>query len=501
MADKGVNWHDKKILVLGAGDTGLSVVRWGQRVGARMRIADSRNPEAIASSVDYLQRNFPAVECCFGPWGTSRFDEWASDAELIIASPGVAIAGPACDPAITRALAQGKKIIGDIELFALHQNSLIEKNGRKPKVIGITGSNGKSTVTAMAGAMCVAAGLKTVVAGNIGLPVLDALASAAVVGEPDVYVLELSSFQLETTYSLQLDAAAMLNLSQDHLDRYRLMDDYAHAKQRIFAHAAYQVLNREDAASMKMRLPDHAVATFGTDAAPTSADFGLSAQALMAGDATLLAIDAMPIAGLHNAANALAAFALCRAIGAIGAADAADEAGADMTKLIAGLKSFKGLPHRLEKVGVINGVTFYDDSKGTNVGSTVAALNGMTVPVILIAGGEGKAQDFSPLAEPIRKHAKVVVLIGKDARSIESAITSARVTSIHAASMADAVENAYLRASPGDAVLLSPACASFDMFKNYKHRGDAFAQCVHALKIKLASADHAPSAMEGGDAV
>ena len=193
-----MNWHDKKILVLGAGDTGLSVVRWGQRVGARLRLADSRdiNVAAIAPSVEYLQRNFPDVDCYFGPWSTARFDELARDAELIVASPGVAVAGPACDPAIARAVAQGKKIIGDVELFALHQNSLNDQNGKKPKVIGITGSNGKSTVTLMAGAMCAAAGLRTVVAGNIGLPVLDALASADTMGEPDVYVLELSSFQL-----------------------------------------------------------------------------------------------------------------------------------------------------------------------------------------------------------------------------------------------------------------------------------------------------------------
>ena len=480
-----MNWHDKKILVLGAGDTGLSVVRWGQRVGARLRLADSRdiNVAAIAPSVEYLQRNFPDVDCYFGPWSTARFDELARDAELIVASPGLAVAGPACDPAIARAVAQGKKIIGDVELFALHQNSLNDQNGKKPKVIGITGSNGKSTVTAMAGAMCAAAGLRTVVAGNIGLPVLDALASADTMGEPDVYVLELSSFQLETTSSLHLDAATMLNLSQDHLDRYRSMDDYAKAKQRIFAHAAHQVLNREDSVSMKMRMPNRAVSTFGTDAAPTADDYGFMDDALTVGGDILLPLDAMPIAGLHNATNALAAFALCRAMGA------------DTAKLVDGLKAFKGLPHRLEKVGVINGVTFYDDSKGTNVGSTVAALNGMTVPVILIAGGEGKVQDFSPLAEPIRKRAKAVVLIGKDARSIESAITSARVMSIHASSMADAVAAAYQQAAPGDAVLLSPACASFDMFKNYKHRGEVFAQCVHALNAKVTSG------MEGGNVV
>ena len=470
-----MNWHDKKILVLGAGDTGLSVVRWGQRVGARVRLADSRSAESVNTSSEYLQRNFPDVECHFGAWGAALVGEWLGDAEFIIASPGVAVAGPACDPAIARAVAEGKTILGDVELFALHQNSLnqqSEKNGKKSKVIGITGANGKSTVTAMAGAMCAAAGLRTVVAGNIGLPVLDALASTDAMGEPDVYVLELSSFQLETTANLYLHAAAMLNLSQDHLDRYRSMDDYARAKQRIFAHAVHQVLNREDTVSMTMLNPNASHVTFGTDAAPTANDFGIANDALTLGDQVLLTLDEMPVAGLHNAANALAAFALCRGIAA------------DLAKCADGLRHFKGLPHRLEKVAVINGVTFYDDSKGTNVGSTVAALSGMTVPVILIAGGEGKAQDFSPLAEPIRKRAKAVVLIGRDARSIESAITSARVTSIHATSMANAVESAYSCASSGDAVLLSPACASFDMFKNYRHRGEVFAQCVQELKVK-----------------
>ncbi len=472
-----MNWHGQKILVLGAGDTGLSVVRWGQRVGASLRLADSRAAESIEANVEYLRRNFPDIECHFGPWSAAAVGHWLSDAEFIVASPGVAIAGPACDPAIARAVAQGKKIIGDVELFALNyaipQSVVNAKTGKKPSVIGITGSNGKSTVTAMVGAMCAAAGLRTVVAGNIGLPVLDALADVEVAGEPDVYVLELSSFQLETTSNLQLDAATMLNLSQDHLDRYRSMDDYAAAKKRIFLHAKHQVLNREDAISMSMLDPAVGLTTFGSDAALTANDFGMAEHRLMHGNKNLMALDAMPIAGLHNAANALAAFALCNAIGT------------DLEKCTDGLAKFEGLPHRLENVGVINGVTFYDDSKGTNVGSTVAALNGMTIPVILIAGGEGKAQDFSPLAEPIRKRAKAVVLIGKDARSIESAITSARITCIHAASMMDAVANAFSWASSGDAVLLSPACASFDMFKNYKHRGEIFAECVQTLKVKL----------------
>ena len=455
-----MNWHDKRILVLGAGDTGRSVVDYLTRMGARVRVADSRtNPPGA----DQFRASHPAVEFITGHFTHALF----GDAELIVASPGVAVAGPACDPALARALAEGKDVIGDIELFAREQNRI---TGKRPKVIGITGSNGKSTVTAMAGAMCRAAGLKTVVAGNIGLPVLDALHDASVNGAPDVYVIELSSFQLETTSSLHLDAATMLNLSQDHLDRYRSMHDYAQAKQTIFAHAAHQVLNREDAASLQMRDRQLPCSTFGIDSAPNAQDFGIDDDALCEGRTPLMPLADMPIAGLHNAANALAAFALCRAIGA------------DALKLADGVRQFKGLPHRLENVGSINGVTFFDDSKGTNVGSTVAALSGMTVPTILIAGGIGKAQDFSPLAEPVRKRARAVVLIGKDARTIESAITSARIDCLHATSMQDAVEKAYSRASPGDAVLLSPACSSFDMFDNYNHRGEVFAACVRMLK-------------------
>ncbi len=465
-----MNWHDKKILVLGAGDTGLSVVRWAKSVGAAVRLADSRDDPP---GLDQLKSSHPDVDCITGDWDRKTFEAAIGDAELIVASPGVAVAGPACHPAIARAVAAGKKIVGDIELFAWQQIELNERTGQRPKVIGITGSNGKSTVTAMVGAMCASAGLKTVVAGNIGLPVLDAMARVDINGQPDVYVLELSSFQLETASSLQLDAATMLNLSQDHLDRYASMDEYARAKKRIFKHARHQVLNREDVASLVMVDASKSFATFGLDFAPTDSDFGTANGQLMEGHVALMALNEMPVAGLHNVANALAAIGLCRAIGC------------EAAPLVEGLRHFAGLPHRLENVGTVNGVTFYDDSKGTNVGSTVAALNGMMMPVVLIAGGEGKEQDFSPLAEPIRKRAKAVVLIGKDARSIESAITSARVDTIHASNMANAVESAYLRASSGDAVLLSPACASFDMFKDYRHRGDVFAECVQALKARM----------------
>ena len=463
-----MNWHDKSIVVLGAGDTGLSVVRWADRMGARVRVADTRpNPPGL----DQLRTRHPDVEFVNGACTDALF----RDAELIVASPGVAVAGPACDPAIARAIAQGKKFVGDVELFAWEQNELAEK-GTRPKMIGITGSNGKSTVTAMAGDMCRAAGLKTVVAGNIGLPVIDAMLNARDHGQPDAYVVELSSFQLETTSSLDIDTATMLNLSQDHLDRYSSMTDYARAKRRIFLHAHHQVINRDDAASLGMRDANLAQSTFGIDAPLGESDFGIAEGWLMEGRHRLAPLADMPVAGLHNATNALAAYALCRAIDC------------DREGLATGQRNFKGLPHRVEKVGVINGVTFYDDSKGTNVGSTVAALNGMTVPVVLIAGGIGKEQDFSLLAEPIRKRARLVVLIGKDARSIESAITSAHATIVHAQSMEDAVGKGYAGAAPGDAVLLSPACSSFDMFNNYNHRGDVFAECVAALKRRVEGA-------------
>ncbi len=464
-----MEWHDKSIVVLGAGDTGLSVVRWAERVGARVRIADTRAYPPGPPGLAELRSKHPAVEFIAGPYDDALF----RDAELIVASPGVAVAGPACDPAIARARAQGKKFVGDVELFAWQQIELAKRRTR-PKMIGITGSNGKSTVTAMTGAMCRAAGLKTMVVGNIGLPVIDAMLDARDHGQPDVYVVELSSFQLETTSSLACDAATMLNLSQDHLDRYASMDDYAAAKQRIFAHTRHQVLNRDDAASLAMRNAHSTFTTFGIDAPLDAHAFGIADGWLVEGDRRLMALSEMPVAGLHNAANALAAFALCRA--------ACPDA--DAEKLAAGLKAFKGLPHRLENVGVIDGVTFFDDSKGTNVGSTVAALNGMTVPVVLIAGGIGKEQDFSPLAPAVHAHARAVVLIGQDARLIEDAIAEARVPTTHAASMTDAVAEALARATSGDAVLLSPACSSFDMFKDYNHRGEVFAQCVRELKLQ-----------------
>jgi UDP-N-acetylmuramoylalanine--D-glutamate ligase len=388
-----------------------------------------------------------------------------SSLDLIVVSPGVAVS----EPEIQAAVQRGIPVVGDVELFAQYR-------AKNAKVIAITGANGKTTVTTLVGEMCKAAGLKTIVAGNIGLPVLDTLGMDA----PDVYVLELSSFQLETTTSLHADAATMLNLSEDHMDRYDSMQDYAVAKAHIFYYADLQVLNRDDAWSMMMARPKLAQVTFGLNTGEDeSHSYGLRQDDggtwLVDGAKELINLQDLKIAGLHNAANALAAVALCRSIGI------------DYAPLIQTLYNFKGLPHRVEWVANIDDVDYYDDSKGTNVGATCAALSGLAQKVVLIAGGDGKGQDFTPLKSAVAENARAVVLIGRDAQLIESVllempVTEKQVPLYHAVDLPEAVTIAKKLAQVGDAVLLSPACASFDMFKNYVHRAEVFVSAVHRLK-------------------
>ena len=446
-----IELNDKQVLVLGLGDTGLSALRWLARQGARLSVADTR---AVPPGLDVVKAELPQVTTHCGPFARNVFEP----AELIVASPGV----PLAEPEIQAAIARGTPVVGDVELFAQHKPA-------SAKVIAITGANGKTTVTTLVGEMCKQAGLKTVVAGNIGLPVLDALAMP----EPDVYVLELSSFQLETTSSLSPDAATVLNVTEDHMDRYDGMASYAAAKARIFHGTGVQVLNRDDVWSRGMAEAGRQQVSFGMGAATTEADYGLLQRDcktwLMYGEQALLSTDEMRLAGLHNAMNALAALALCRAIGI------------EMAPLLATLRQFKGLPHRVEWVANHAGVDFYDDSKGTNVGATCAALAGLPKKVVLIAGGDGKGQDFSPLREPVAANARAVVLIGRDAPLIRLAIADAGVDILDAPSLEDAVRRAHAVAQPGDAVLLSPACASFDMFRNYVHRAEVFVAAVQAI--------------------
>lgn len=443
-------------LVLGLGASGLSALRWLHSQGVDVRVADSRlTPPNFA----IIQQQMPDLEIHLGEFHESLLD----GVQCVVISPGL----PLQTPILKSALQRGIEIVGDIELFA-------RVCPTDSKRIGITGSNGKTTVTSMVGAICQQAGYRTVVAGNIGLPVLDSLMDGSATGV-QVFVLELSSFQLETTHSLHLDAAAMLNLSEDHLDRYSDMQAYAAAKQRIFNHAKLQVLNRDDPASMAMRNPTLGMLSFSKHAPQDEHEYGLrhiNGQVwLCRGEQALLSMVDLKVAGLHNASNALAAWALSSSIGI------SDDVCAQA------LTQFKGLPHRVEWVANIDGVDFYDDSKGTNVGATCAALDGFAScagKVVLIAGGDGKGQDFTPLRQAVQQNARAVVLIGRDAQQI-AAVLDDSTQCVFSDTLPAAVEQAMHLAQKQDCILLSPACASFDMFEHYQHRAQVFVQAVHQL--------------------
>jgi len=456
----------KRILVLGLGDSGLSMTRWLHRHGAQVRVADSRKYPPHA---EQLAREMPLVPLETGTFRSTSFN----GIDVIAISPGVALR----EPRVSEALNAGVFVVGDVELFAQALKSHAET-----KVIAITGSNGKSTVTSMVGAMSRSAGINTVVAGNIGLPVLDALAQVETAlshgkTAPDLFVLELSSFQLETTYSLDASAATVLNLCQDHLDRYDSMHEYAAAKARIFSGHGVQVVNRDDEISGRLADPARTVLNFGLGEPGGDREWGMVVSGgepwLAQGEMKLMPLGELPLAGSHNAANALAALALCRACDM------------EYAPLLVALKKFTGLPHRMQKVAEIRGVAFYDDSKGTNVGATVAALSGIEKKAVLVAGGDGKGQDFSPLKSAIAAHARAVVLIGRDADKIAKAIAGCGIPLLRAADMEDAVLLAFSKAQPGDAVLLSPACASFDMFRDYEHRAEVFSRAVQGLQTQL----------------
>jgi UDP-N-acetylmuramoylalanine--D-glutamate ligase len=424
----------KRVLVLGLGDTGLSVARWIERNGGTPRVADTRQSPP--------RKNDFKGDLHTGPFG----DDLLVGVDLVCISPGL----PLEEPLIVEARQRHIPVVGDVELFAWHNTA---------KVLAITGTNGKSTVTALTGHLLRGAGIDCEVAGNIGPAVLEAALRRR--AAPAAWVLELSSYQLETTWSLAPHAAAVLNVTEDHLDRYAGLGEYAAAKARIFQGAGVQVLNRDDPRVLAMALPGTSAVTFGLE---PHADWCVRNGDLARGNVRILEIAALPIHGRHNVANALAACALAATLGV------------RLDALAAGLKTFKGLPHRLERVRTRRGVEWYDDSKGTNVGATIAALKGLAKPTVLILGGEGKGQDFSPLAAPVRQFARAVLLIGRDAPIIEQAVPGERCGSLE-----EAVQRAARLAQPGDAVLLSPACASFDMFRDYKHRGEVFAAAVRGL--------------------
>lgn len=453
-------------IVLGMGDSGLSAARWLLAQHARVTVADTRSTPPNQAAFAALH-----VPLRLGEFTPATL----ADADFIVASPGVAIA----HPAIAAAAAQGIPVVGDVELFAQHIHDW------PSKVIAITGSNGKSTVTSLVGHLCERAGLRTVVAGNIGLPVLDALAAVDANALPDVFVLELSSFQLETTASLHCAAATVLNVSEDHLDRYSGMDAYTLAKARILAHADKWCLNLDDTRVKALQKASGTI-WFTLSDIHGAHDFHLLSQEtgdyLAKGGVPLFPLADLPLAGRHNAANALAALALVEA------------SGIALERVLPELATFQGLAHRVEYVLDARGVTFYDDSKGTNVGATEAALLGFSSgsgkrPVLLIAGGDGKGQDFTPLNRAVAAACKAVFLIGRDAEAIAHALAGNGVPVSHYTTLEAATAAAFAAATRGEVVLLSPACASLDMFKNYAHRADVFIATAKQL---------AEAASEGG---
>ena len=444
----------KRVLVVGLGESGLAMAKWLHRQGAVVRVADSRdNPP----NVDALQRVAPGAELIAGPFAEAPF-AWA---EIVALSPGV----PKAEPVIATVAG---KIVSEIELFAAGVREQVAGS----KIVAITGSNGKTTTTALTAHLLNAAGVPAIACGNISPSALDALMDAQDGGTlPLVWVVELSSFQLETTHHLNAAAATVLNVSEDHLDRYDgSLANYAAAKSRVFQGKGVMVLNRDDDWSMANGRCGRTMVTFGLNAAPRGVDYGFADGAICRGQQQLVALADLKLSGLHNAANAMAALALCEALGV------------EPQRLVEALKAFKGLAHRVETVAEIGGVLYVDDSKGTNVGATLAAIEGMGRKVAIVLGGDGKGQDFSPLKPALEKHGRAVALIGRDAAAIGMALEGSGVPTRIVGDMEAAVRWLAAQAQSGDCVLLSPACASLDMYRNYAHRAQAFIDAVEGLK-------------------
>ncbi len=534
--------RDLHVLVLGLGDSGLAMARWCVRHGARVVVRGSRRvpPHAAAQAA-----GVSGVTLLGGDLHTGQL----AGVQLVLKSPGLAPHDPRIAPLLDEARAAGIAVLGELDLFARALTDLRLAQDYAPRLLAITGTNGKTTTTAMTAVLVQRAGRRVAVAGNIGPTLLDTLAAQTALPRadwPEVWVLELSSFQLEGGGSginagsgFEPDAAALLNITQDHLDWHGTSAAYAAAKRRVFGSRALMVVNRDDPAvlaaaaacqpappalnikvkvKVKDRRPERAVLRFGLDAPRQPGDFGLVVdngmawlvRAMPVDDSfkprkddgveihlqRLMPADALRVRGRHNAANALAALALATAIGC------------PLAPMLHGLRDYAGEPHRLQWVASVGGVDGYDDSKGTNVGATVAALEGLGADqapgkLVVILGGDGKGQDFAPLALPLQRWARAVATIGRDAAAIEAAIATAIATAITPVidDVIDAVTDAatgavplqrfdtlqaatawcFEQAAPGDAVLLSPACASLDMFRNYAHRAEVFVQAVQAL--------------------
>jgi UDP-N-acetylmuramoylalanine--D-glutamate ligase len=497
--------QDREVLVLGLGASGLAMARWCAQAGARVTVADTREapPQAATLAAEVpqavlVQSVFDAALFQRAPWA------------MVCRSPGIAPAQMV--GLLEAAQAVGIPVVGELGLFAQALQALATaEQAYRPKVLAITGTNGKTTTTSLTAHLLDSAGVSVVVAGNIGPTLLDVLRARLDANDlPDAWVLELSSFQLDGVQGFDPTAATVLNVTQDHLDWHGSMAAYAEAKARIFGQHALMVLNRDDATVMGWRpqpvtvcegsrtktVPGRAYATFGAEVPRRAGDWGMEtvngmtwlvrAQSVddtrRKGRAApvdeelymqrLMPVDALRIRGRHNASNALAALALATA------------AGAPLAPMLHGLRDYRGEPHRVEPVAIVDEVEYFDDSKGTNVGATLAALNGLGAdrPLVVILGGDGKGQDFTPLAEAVARHVRAVALIGRDAPRIRAALQHTQVALHDAVDLPAAVHWCAEQARSGDAVLLSPACASLDMFKDYAHRAQVFVDTVAQLQ-------------------
>jgi len=512
--------RDDTVFILGLGESGLAMARWCARAGARVRVWDSRE---MPPQAETLAREWPEAELL----GGELRPEAIEGVTLVLKSPGLAPYDPRIAPLTQEARVREIPVRGELDLFVRALAELKNARGYAPKLLAVTGTNGKTTTTAMTALLVERAGKRVGLAGNIGPTLLDTLAAALAEDKlPDVWVLELSSFQLEGggtgVAGFEPDAAAVLNVTQDHLDWHGSMAAYAAAKARIFGAAGrpgaasapgVMVINRDDPlveamapavpaagpARGKPKTPPRPVLRFGLQGPERPGDFGLVVENGMAwlvralpADETikpkpgeeielhlqrLMPADALRVRGRHNAANALAALALATAIGC------------PLAPMLHGLREYAGEPHRVQWVATLGEVEAYDDSKGTNVGATVAALEGLGADkaparLVVILGGEGKGQDFSPLAAPVLRHARAVATLGRDAGAIEAALAEAVAAGVplqRHETLEAATRWCFEQARPGDAVLLSPACASLDMFRNYGHRAEVFVQAVQAL--------------------
>jgi UDP-N-acetylmuramoylalanine--D-glutamate ligase len=508
-----------KVLVMGLGESGQAMAKWALAQGAQVMMHDTREEVSLGEGLHRRTQELLQLGVSSISFGSNLSEIDWTDVKILAMSPGISPLDPLIEPCLRQAQESQITIWGELDFFTKALSSLEDTYAYSPKVIAITGTNGKTTTTALTGVICAKSGKSVAIAGNISPSLLDKLMECLAQNTlPDIWVLELSSYQLYYSQDFNPHAATILNISEDHLDWHLSMEHYVNAKAKIFGQNTIPIINRDDATVMRLFTDaDWAkkrIISFGMNQPLEPDSFGIKSdmggaidwlawappveefegnqlikvrrtkksQAALDEEPLLIKhlipADALLIKGRHNATNALAALALANAIGL------------GIAQLLHGLRDYSGEPHRVQTIAIVGDVEYIDDSKGTNVGAVIAALQGLGMvesqgvrKILLIAGGDGKGQDFSPLREPILKYVKNLFLIGRDASAIAELFNGESLSITMATSLEDAVNQAASIAKGGDRVLLSPACASFDMFKNYKHRAEVFASAVEELSM------------------